>query len=73
MFWLDREEFPIPFDIEVLAIWKGRVGILFLESEKWGYFCFAPGEGRNGGAFDEESIMRIDYWHPLPSVIFKSK
>ena len=74
MYWLDREDFPIPFEQEVLAIWKGRVGVLYLVSLKAGYFVYGPAEGRKfGDPMDEECLARINYWHPLPTVIFKSK
>lgn len=72
MQWIDVGDKEIPKDQEVLVIWKGRIGILYWDSDTDDRYCaMMPLEYDHILMFDEESIMKVQYWMPLPEPIFR--
>lgn len=75
MNWIDRREQDIPFDIDVLAIWKGRVGILqrIVENGKEEvYFSYNPAEFVRSVPLDDICMKKVHFWMPLPDPKFRS-
>jgi len=72
MEWIDRRDREIPKDEEVLVIWKGRIGILYHESDTEDVDCaMMPNQYATVWKFDKDCFARIDYWMPLPQPVFR--
>ena len=70
--WIDRRDQEIPKDEEVLVIWKGRIGILYHESDTGNRDCaMMPNQYAEIWRFDDEGYARIDYWMPIPQPVFQ--
>lgn len=68
--WIDIADQPIPLEKEVLVIWKGRVGILFIDEYNGRKdMAICPGEFQGiVNDMDQECFNRITYWMPLPEI-----
>ena len=68
MEWISVKERPIPYDTEVLCIWKGRYGIAYKDSETKVLYCaICPYELSGIMKMDTECERRIKFYSLLPA------
>lgn len=71
MKWIYIQDQDLPEDEEILVIWKGRIGIYYKDStQKKGFCCICPEYGNSNMEMDEECIKKIQFWMPIPEIVF---
>jgi hypothetical protein len=66
--WIKCSDKPMPKDREILAIWKGAIGIAEWSDsdEKW-HFAYCPARmNLSETGFDEDACLKFRYWQELP-------